>query len=338
MKKLMIGLFVACFAAGLAVVGCGDSSDSDSKARTGILNLALTDAPVDEAEAVWVTFTTVFLQGVSGAADQGPFDVPEDKQTVNLMDYTGTDSTVVISDLQVPAGSYKLKLDADLTFTETEQASWIEFSATSLQCAELLELQNGAVWVGVEGESNCKYPLEIPSNEKFMPKGDITVKPGGTASFTVEFDLRKNIVDPQNNAIEYKLKPTGLRLIADAEAGSIAGSVSADYFSGNGKNACAPEDARVYLYDRSGGGDFVPEDMSNANTDLVTSVAVQTVQDGELVAYSYEIGFVPEGVYGLALTCDPNDDPEVDDAEFPFEAQVDSVNVVAGEQTVQDIN
>jgi len=337
MKKSMPGFFLACLAAVLAL-GCGTDNGStlretddrsNQQGTTGTLSLAVTDAPVDEAEAVRITFTSVFLQGVEGTKDQGPFAVPEENQSINLMEYTGTDSKAVVSDVQVPVGVYRLRFEADLTFSETEQSSWIAFSETSPKCTEL---EPGAVWI--EGETSCKYPLEIPSDE-FKPKGHITITSGGNASVTVEFDLRKNIVDPQNaKNIAYKLKPTGLRLVDNLQVGSIAGTISPDFF-GEGCNA---QDARVYLYDRSGGGDFIPEDMSDNNTDLITTVMVKEIQNGETLAYAYAIGFVPEGGYALALTCNPNDDPEVDDVDFPFEAQVDSVAVVAGEKTSQDIN
>lgn len=346
MKKSMTGFFVACFAVVLAM-GCGTDGDSNPrgiddgsipqgiddgsipKGTTGTLSLAVTDAPVDEAEAVQITFTSVYLQDVEGTKNQGPFAVPEENQSINLMEYTGTDSKAVVSGIQVPAGVYRLRLKADLTFSETEQRSWIAFSETSPKCTEL---EPGAVWI--EGETSCRYPLEIPSHE-FKPKGYITITSGGNASVTVEFDLRKNIVDPQNRKnIAYKLKPTGLRLVDNLQVGSIAGTISPDFFG----EGCSAQDARVYLYERNGEDDFIPEDMSDDNTDLITSAMVKEIQDGETLTYAYAFGFIPEGGYALALTCNPDDDPEVDDVDFQFEAQVDSVTVVAGEQTSQDIN
>jgi len=51
----------------LLLTACGGGSSSSS--TTGTLNLAITDAPIDEAKQVVVEFTGVELQGPSGRVD-----------------------------------------------------------------------------------------------------------------------------------------------------------------------------------------------------------------------------------------------------------------------------
>lgn len=328
MKKPAWTVAVAALAAAGLLIGCGGGSDS---AQTGRMSLAVTDAPVDSAEALYLTLATVTLEGIQGSHDQGPFDVPEERRLVNLMEYTGTGSAVLLTDLEVPVGTYKVRLDVDLSFTDEAQSSWIAFAAGSPQCPD--PLPAGAVWG--ERQETCRYPLRIPSGEQsgFKPKGDVTVTAGGTSHFTVEFDLRRNVVDPQAaSSIAYVLKPTGLRLVNDAAVGTITGAVDPTLLA-----ACSnPADAKVYLYDRTGAIDsFVPDDMHPRNEALVTSVSVEEVTGATPATYLYLIGFVPEGTYALALTCDA-DNPELDE-DLDFLAEVDGFEVGAGMETVQDL-
>jgi hypothetical protein len=313
-----------------STTGCGVSSSSSDGGTggTGILNLAISDAPVDNAAALWLTLTRVTLDGVGGSPDQETFEIPEDRQNVNLMEYTGNSNAVLLQDLSVSEGSYKLRLDVDLTFTKSEQKSWIAFDARTDECAV-----PGVVWS--EDMETCRYPLAIPSGEQsgFRPKGEILVSAGGVSDFTVEFDLRKNVVNPSNPAdIAFKLKPTGLRLVDEAEAGSIAGAVVLDA-------GCSFENARVYLYDRTDeDGDFIPDDIHDHNTTYVTSVAVTEETVDGVSHYEYLIGFVSAGEsYAVALTCEALDQPEVDEENFPFSSRADGIVVTANNETAQDL-
>jgi hypothetical protein len=309
-------------------MGCGSSSSGGGE---GTLNLSITDAPVDHAAAVWLTFTHVTLQGVEGSADQGPLEIPAGQQLINLMGYTGTSSAVLVQGVSLPAGVYKVRLDADLTFTDSEQRSWIAFDASSEECAEPL-------LPGVESSpdmATCRYPLTIPSGEQsgFKPKGEILISAGGVSDFTVEFDLRKNVVDPSNpSGIAFKLKPTGLRLTDDTTAGSIAGSVEL-------ADGCLAENAHVYLYDRTGEeGVFIPDDIHDGNTSYVTSVGITEETTDEETRYMYLIGFVPEGeFYAVALTCEGAVDTEADEEIYIFSLQADGVVVTANHVTTRNL-
>jgi hypothetical protein len=314
----------------VAFYGCGDSGSGSSS--TGVVNLSITDAPVDTAAGFYVTFTSFRLQGVEGSADGGPYDIPAQYQLINLMDFQGENSAILVTGLEVPAGTYKVRLDADLSFTETAQASWIEFDGDTPEC---LDMAAGAVYIA--DTDTCRYPVEIPSGAQswFKPKGDVTVVAGKTSSFTVEFDLRKNVVNPSNiGNIAYKLKPTGLRLVNDTVTGSIAGEIGAEFL----EKECGGLPAFVYLYDRNGAVDeFVPDDMHPANDSYVTSVPIMATFEGdELINYHYMIGFVPEGSYGVAFICNVEDDSAVDE-DLPFIAQADAIAVYPGAVTTQDL-
>jgi len=277
---MLLGIFV-----GAALTGCGGSDGSSS---TGRLSLSVTDAPVDEAAGLYLTLERVTLQGIDGSPDAGPFPIPEDHALVNLMDYTGTESAVVLSGVEVPAGTYKVRFDVDLSFAADAQSSWIAFAKDEPQCQDLPP--DDAVWS--DDQETCRYRLTIPSGEQsgFKPKGDVTIEAGGTSHFTVEFDLRKNVVDPESQqSPAYVLKPTGLRLVNNAMVGTISGTIDGAFPA-----ECTPG---VYLYDST------PE--------YVTSVGVDG-SGSETDPYHYLIGFVPAGDgYSVELTCDPASDPLV---------------------------
>ncbi|PLX42143.1 MAG: hypothetical protein C0609_09905 [Deltaproteobacteria bacterium] len=220
-----------------------------------------------------------------------------------------------------------MRLDADLTFTPENQMSWISFDEASERCTGA---PMGEV-VFDEVSGTCRFPLVIPSEEEswFKPKGDVTVTAGGSSAFTIEFDLRKNVVDPQNADVAFKLKPTGLRLVNDTVVGSIEGAVDAALL----ETECAEGYPVVYLFDRNDAVDeFVPDDIHPDNLTYITSVPV--FMDSP-TTYAYKVGFVLPGTYGVALLCE-EDDPEVDEL-LTFIASADGVIVVAGEPAMQPL-
>jgi hypothetical protein len=97
------------FSLGGLFSGCGSSSDSSSPNQsTGRLSLAVTDAPVEEAETLYLNVTGVTLEDINGSQVRGPY--PVTGGLVNLMGYTGTHSAVVLSDHDVPARTYKARV------------------------------------------------------------------------------------------------------------------------------------------------------------------------------------------------------------------------------------
>lgn len=308
--------------------GC---SSMPHPARTGRLSLSVTDTPVDRAAALFLTIAAVALEGVSGSRDQGPWAVPPGRRLLNLMAYTGTDSAPILSGVAVPAGTYRVRLDLDLRFSADAQGSWIAFAEDSPECQDPAPAR---VVLG-QGRQGCRFPLAMPGGAPpaVRPEGVLTVEAGGTPHFTVELDLRRSVLDPlSTQEIAYVLRPTGARLVDDAAAGSVAGTIDASVFP----SGCTPTDAKVYLYDRSGAaGAFFPDDMHPANEAFVASTGVHLVATPR-PGYRYLIGFVPAGAYAVAVTCGTEDDPEEDD-EHEFLASVEGLVVSAGVSTVRDV-
>lgn len=283
LSKLHQSLFLALLSAGLTA--CGDGSGST---ETATFNLAITDGPVEMADAVRVTFTEVELKPAGGPAVSITLDEP---LTLNLLDYQGSLSEPLVQNATLPAGEY----------------NWVR-----LGVADNAEIEiSGAI-----------YPLEIPSSAQSGLKLNrgFTLAAGGVSSFTIDFDLRKSV--HQEGTGDYKLRPT-LRMVDNLEVGSISGSVAESWITdvecNNGDNNDTGN--AVYLF---AGADAEVADISGSTTDPIATASVSW--NSSASAYEFGFGFVAAGDYTLAFTCDAVlDDPLVVDAlafSIPVNASV----------------
>ncbi|MDX1705488.1 DUF4382 domain-containing protein [Pseudidiomarina sp.] len=283
------------------LVACGGSDSDEQQVQMGTFTLAVSDAPVDEADEVWACFNAIELVG----NDQGSqvFTIGEDTNTIaandvckdengdtipntrgiNLLEFTGSASENLLSGVQVVAGTYgQLRL----------------------------EMANGSyVQVGTES-----IPLSVPSNE--LKFDSVTIDVAGTSSYTIEFDLRQALVNPVGQA-GYFLKPRGVRLVNDLAVGHVEGTIAESLLINTEGCTVAPADtsdpvASVYFYS---GADLAMDTLADIGgaeeNEPYTSAGV--FFDGA-TEYSFEVGFVAAGDYTLAWTCELNDDPEADDA------------------------
>ena len=169
--------------------------------------------------------------------------------------------------------------------------------------------------------------MRIPSGAETglkMIRG-FTVAAGAITDFTVDFDLRKSVVQPPGQRTgqltcdgqAYLLKPV-LRIVDNLQVGAITGPVGADLVA----TACTahPDQAgRVYMFGPYAEMDTVPagvpddvdgdpstEDVAIDGPDPLDSAIVDPA------THTYTFGFVQAGMkYVLAYTCD-NDDSTVD--------------------------
>jgi hypothetical protein len=259
MHRSLKFLGVSALAAGIAACGGGSSGSS-----TGTVNVGLTDAPVDNAVEVNVEVEALVLQHSGGERSRYEFDMA---QPVNLLELTGGTVMTLLDDEEVEAGEY----------------NWMR-----------LELGNGNT-IKLEADGG-EYPLTTPSARGVQTSG-FTVPAGGEINLTIDFDVRKSIVNPQNDPNSYKLKPV-IRLVDNAEVGTIAGTVAGERIT----NQCSDADASdpnsyngsVYVHE----GDVVPDDIGSANEPLV---AVPVTNDSG--QYEYTAAFIPTGNYTVSYTC-----------------------------------
>lgn len=257
------------------LAGCGSSNTSS----TGTFSLGITDGPVDSATKVVVEFTGVSIKPADGEALVFDFETPK---SIDLLQLQGTASDGLLTDEVVASGNYE----------------WIRLHVNATQddvMDSYMEMNDGSM-----------IELYVPSGGQTGLKlvNGFTIAAGGSADFTIDFDLRKSITNPGGmpSAI---LKPA-LRIVDNTVVGSIEGTIEETLVGQQCADATV-DDGSVYVYT---GADVTPMDIQGTSGDPLVTALVSFV-DG---AYRYELGFLPEGDYTVAYTCAAaSDDPATAD-------------------------
>ena len=290
---------ILALSAALALAACGGGDGN-----TGSISVGVTDAPVDNADAVVVTFTGVELLDSNGnTAESFTLDSP---QSIDLLALQGSNSEFLVSGETVVAGSYEeVRLLVD-----TENASCQNLSAPF------------ASYITIDGTD---YPLVVPSggSSGLKVKGPITVAAGGNAAYTVDFDLRKSVSERGGTGC-YNLRPV-LRVVDNAQVGTLSGRVDGALLA----------DANC-TSDPVTGVASAPVDVDGSDPDPLSS-ALLTPTDDQTGDFTYELGFLLAGDYTAAFTCQAgDDDPEASDT-IAF-GPVANVTIQADTVTTQDFN
>lgn len=246
-----------------------------SLAACGRVSLSITDAPVDSAQAVVLVFTGVDLRPVSGDTFEVDF---KPNKSIDLMTLSDGISDVLLNEESLPRDSYDqitLKLDVDASFVTIDGAN---------------------------------YPITIPADalDGLQINKEFEVKTGSGSQFTIDFDLRKSLFEPESGTDEYILRPD-LRMVDNSVAGTINGSVDASLLSLNADcfDNSGAVTAVVYVFS---GKDISPDDIDGNATEPLSSARVRA-------NLGYTAAFLEEGDYTLSLTCDATmDDPATDDS------------------------
>ncbi|MDG1731341.1 MAG: DUF4382 domain-containing protein [Thalassotalea sp.] len=312
-KKTTLAILLS---APFLLMGCDD--DDNNSSNTTEFNLSVSDAPVDNASEVVVCFSEITLKkdgeetlleltedtvGLYECVDADKMPIPN-TLAVNLLSAQGSQSIQISEGIEIEVGDYAMRVAVP-----NDSGSYV------------MTDENG------DGLDE-KVLVEVPSEELKFSK--FTVTQGGTANFTLEFDLRKSMNIPSKEGAAWHLKPNGVRLIDNNEAGHIAGTVSETLL-------CADSATFVYLYQgvelneaNLGDMNYHPETgayQGEGTEPLASTEVMAEVQaDG-----SYEIGFVNTGDYTLGLTCSTDNAETAEVLDF---AQVIETQVVE-KQTAQ---
>jgi hypothetical protein len=289
----------------VVLTACG--GDGGSEDGTGKLSIAVTDAPVDHAEAVVVGFTGIDLYRDGEPAVSFNFVVPEQ---VDLLALQGDNSYFLIQNVEIPVGVYsEVRLrtandNANCNGIATPYASYVTVDSVD-------------------------YPLIVPSggSSGLKVQGPITVAAGGSAAYTIDFDLRKSLAERGATGC-YNLKPV-LRVVDNAQVGSLSGTVDAALLADSActGNPVTGEGAAVYVFE---GADATLDDVDGTEPEPLTSALLAPDGNGH---FEYTVGFLLQGTYTVALTCQAgDDDPETNDV-IAFSAPVDVA--IQAEQTTQ---
>jgi|GEM_PF-107091 len=284
-KKQLLNALMA--ASALSLAACGGSSDGavndgSGEDDTGNFSLAVTDAPVDLASHVVVAFSGVSIQPAEGDVIELMFE--EDK-SIDLLALQGSASESLLTDEEVPAGDYE----------------WIRLHVNAEH--------DGVLDSYIELNTGNQLELQVPSGAEsgLQLVSGFTVNAGGSVDFTIDFDLRKSVILPPTDALGGALLRPALRLVDNNTAGSIAGSVDGEVITEYCEDP-ANQSGAVYVYS---GADATLSDVRDGENDpLVTALVHESGGD-----YTFEAGFLAEGEYTVAYTCDAiNDDPETEDS------------------------
>lgn len=301
MKYMLIrGFTVAALAA--AVSACGGGGSGGSEGGTGSVSLNVTDAPTAAFSEVVITFTGVTLKPKDGEAITIEF---EEHKTLDLLTLQGGESAPLLEDVEVPAGEY----------------AWVRLTLDESNLYVVNDATNGVETLAVP--SGAQTGLKLVSG--------FTVAAGGESDFTIDFDVRKSIVEPQGNGVSanYFLKPA-LRLVNNLEVGSISGTVAYDSIIQTAD--CDDNyEGMTYVYL---GADVEPTDL-NLDSEPGPLMAVPVSYDENSGVYNYKAAFLSEGDYTVSYSCQL-DDNETDDALTFIGTQ--NVAVVAGEESTADID
>lgn len=312
---------------GTAGTGSHDSTDGNAPgggSATGTLTLGVTDMPVDSALEVNVVFTGVTLKPagedstpLTFACDDPGFDCGgTGERSIDLLTLTGDDSEKLLDAVTVPAGEYewiRLQVDAAGPAPGSDGASNIVLDST--QGPEVLAIPSGA-------QSGLK-----------LVKG-FTVPTGSSASFTIDFDLRRAVVElGRPHTPRFLLKPA-LRLVDNRAAGTLAGTFEPGQYA---QGCSDPGDAAVYVYE---GGQAATGDIGS-DAEPLASVAIAD-DDGDGVTepgdsdgiFAFEVGFLDaDPDYTVAVTCEASGDTDAGGEPIGFADVVNDVAISAGATT-----
>jgi hypothetical protein len=310
-KQTTKTLSVVALSSAMVACGGGGSDNPTPEPDTASFSLAVSDAPVDQANAVVVYFNTVELIGPDGPITFDVRDENNDPQAIDLLNYQGEAFVSIVDATEIPTGTYtQLRL-------EVTEDSYIEMDSGT-------------------------FELKVPSNE--LKLDGIEALPGVEAAYTVEFDLRKSLVDPVGQPNTIFINPRGVRLVANDSVGTLLGTVSPALME---SAACAEKidltsGNAVYVYE----GDALDPTLlgddadAPANTGEISPYTVANVTYNEdSKTYEFVAGYLPGGSYTVGFSCLAlNDEPETDESAdvFSFQAVVET-SVTATEQTSIDI-
>jgi hypothetical protein len=243
--------------AALLLASCGGGT------RHGV-TIAITDAPIDLASSVNISFAKIELSG--------PNVVPtvlniSPAESVDLFQLQGGLTQLMVDTVQALPGHYDT---LSLTILADEGSG--QTNITLPDGVHILYLPPGV-----------PATVKIPVDFDFASGGDLFL--------TVDFDLRKSIVQDPNNPTKYQLFPA-MRVVEDQVAGSITGNVATTLVT------CL--EPAVYVYS----GDVTPTDVdiSDPNHGGPISTALVGLNSTSGL-FNFTAGFLPAGEYTIAFTC-----------------------------------
>ena len=244
----------------LFLSSCGGGSTSG-------LNIYLTDAPVDLASSIILSFSQLVLDGPNVPKPQTIAFNPV--SSINVFQLQGGLSGSLALQVPIATGHY-----TDLKIT---------FAANSLSAQSAITLPDGTHILYIPDSS--PNTIDVPVDFQFVS--------GQTVNLMLDFDMRKSIVQDPTDPTKYILIPS-VRAVLSDETGSIVGRVDPSLVT------CSTP--AVYVYS---GKITTPTDVDSsapAGTlqPLATALVALNSTSGD---YNFTSAFLPAGTYTVAFTC-----------------------------------
>ena len=233
--------------------------------KTSGLNLSITDAPIDLATSVNVSFARLEL---TGPDVQPQTLLISPAASIDIYQLQGGITLPMTSDLQIQPGHYT--------------ALKITVAADPINAQSNITLPDGThiLYVPAGVSSTVDMPI------------DFTLASGGTVNLTVDFDLRRSIIQDPNDSTKYLLIPS-MRAVENELSGSLSGSIATSLVT-----CITPA---VYIY----AGNVTPTD-ENIDAPAGTVQPFTTTLAGlnqTTALYNFTAAFLPPGTYTAAFTC-----------------------------------
>jgi len=296
----------------LTLSGCGGEAE---RAATGTASFDITDAPADDVTQVRLTISAIALKPNNGELQRIEFESPV--VIDNLLALQGGNFAELLPDQTFPAGEYNW---LRLYIIGGGADSWV------------MTDEGGQVDLFVPGQQSANGQ----SRHVQLVSGFV-IPAGGDVDFTIDVDLRKALTKPAGK--DYYLLRPAMRITDNSNIGSISGTVADALVTDDSCNndLINDEGNAVYLYRGADAvaGDVYVDDMG-AEIGGDNPLAVANVKQNQGSGfYEYSFGFIPEGAYTVAFTCNALDDmPDADD-DLAF-AQSANIEVDAGDNAEYD--
>lgn len=273
----------------------------------GTISVSVTDAPIDDALEVNITFTGLSIKPFGVNAYEVEFEEP---LTVNLLDYQGDAYRTIVDNLPVRSGDYnhaRLNIDLDSSNIVTATGTYpftVPFLPLAKRNLQLLFTEDSLLY-----------------NQSF------TVSGGQNTDFIVDIDLRKSIY--MGDGTYYNFIPSTRTLIRST-VGSVTGSLATSLVDDSSCSDTGTEGKSIYVFS---GANTSPQDIQGNSADPFTTANISGDSSN---GYTYTVGFIPSGDYTLAFTCNA----DLDNINFPNPViflETANVSVVSTEQTTLNL-
>ncbi|MGJ3235373.1 DUF4382 domain-containing protein [Marivirga sp.] len=230
----------------------------------GRASFYLTDGPLEaeNVSEVVISISKVEVFGPEGWTTVKEYENPE---AINLLELQGGE-TFFLDEKELTSGLYD-QIRLGLAASATSEAS-----------------QNPPHYVKFNDESVEEIFIPSGNQTGYKIVGDFTIPDGGVTSIIIDFDVRKSVVKAGNSG-QFILKPT-LRLIEDADVGSIEGSVTGEF------------DSNLVVYAYNDGEYSENEKEPDADGVVFANAVTSSNVDAE---GNYNLSFLPSGTYDIVI-------------------------------------